>query len=629
MVDTAISKPLSLIERLKAAPWVAEAAALLAGMVYLIQTVFYAHNQESILDEGAYLYKGYLYLTGKYFPFQDYGPWTNQMPLSYLIPGFIEKVFGPGLRTGRYLAICLGLLMLIGLWLLARRLGGEWWAAGAVAAVALNPALIKTYSIAVSQVLISCMLIWILVLVLAEDRKTWQLALGSFLAGAMLLTRMNMLPVIPFLLFYIFWQHGVRAGIISTIVCLLTVLIGHAVFWPNIMRLWASWLPPALTPFLSQFRLLHRVSNVWDPSITFEDRWLSFWQGYRANFIPLTAFLIFSLPFFFSRHWKYSSYRKMGIFISLLFGSLWLAHIWASLTKNYCVYCYTSYITFFAPLGLLLVILTNRAWQSRQAGWFSWVCAALVILITTSIGLGSSQDLGVALVELPMPRVKNLHLMPGGISLWGVLENRFGLPRTMTGWLIPTLAGAIVGVLLLVGIWLIYRRLRKNRDIQASYGLFIANGLLIFGLLLSPTVVLANQNVHDCSGDVIASNEAVGRYLARVIPPGSKVYWKGSLSVVPLLQAPGVELFSPQINGAYSDKIGGDPDELRKFGLWNSELANQWFSQADYVIIEERRYTDDWKQRLESGQFDELPRSSSTTPCKDKYRLRIFQRISD
>ena len=178
-------------------------------------------------------------------------------------------------------------------------------------------------------------------------------------------------------------------------------------------------------------------------------------------------------------------------------------------------------------------------------------------------------------------------------------------------------------------LWLLYQWLRHKRDIKTSYGLFVANGLLIFGLLLSPTALLANQSVHDCSGNVIASNEAVGRYLARVIPPGSKVYWKGSLSVVPLLEAPGIELYTPQINGAYSEKIGGDPEELRKFGLWNAELANQWFGQADYVIIEERRYTDTWKQRLESGQFDELPRSSSTTPCKDKYRLRIFQRITD
>jgi hypothetical protein len=73
------------------------------------------------------------------------------------------------------------------------------------------------YSVAVPQVLIACMLVWILVLVLGDGRPLWQIVLGSLLAGLMLMTRINMLPVLPLLLLYIFWQHGVKAGILSTI----------------------------------------------------------------------------------------------------------------------------------------------------------------------------------------------------------------------------------------------------------------------------------------------------------------------------------------------------------------------------------------------------------------------------
>ena len=88
---------------------VAEIWAAIAGVVYLAQLWFHTHTQVSNLDEGNYLYKGYLFATGQYFPFQDYGPRTNHMPLSFLIPGYVQKWFGPGLRSGRYLAWFLGL----------------------------------------------------------------------------------------------------------------------------------------------------------------------------------------------------------------------------------------------------------------------------------------------------------------------------------------------------------------------------------------------------------------------------------------------------------------------------------------------------------------------------------------
>src|SRR3990172_8033653 len=84
---------------------------ILGGLAYLSQSLVYAHTQFSLLDEGAYLYKGYLFATGQYRLYQDYGPWTNHMPLAFLIPGYVQVLFGPGLRTGRYLAVGLSLLL--------------------------------------------------------------------------------------------------------------------------------------------------------------------------------------------------------------------------------------------------------------------------------------------------------------------------------------------------------------------------------------------------------------------------------------------------------------------------------------------------------------------------------------
>ena len=97
------------------APWLAKVLAIVGGVVYSIQSLFYARILPTILDEGAYLIKGYLFATGRYIPYGDYGPWMNHMPLSFLIPGYVQAWFGPGIRTGRYFSIVLGVLMLIGL----------------------------------------------------------------------------------------------------------------------------------------------------------------------------------------------------------------------------------------------------------------------------------------------------------------------------------------------------------------------------------------------------------------------------------------------------------------------------------------------------------------------------------
>src|SRR5512136_1033496 len=103
---------------------IALAFALLGMAVYLVFSIHFANTQRSTIDEGLYLYKGYLFAKGIYHPFQDYGPRAEYSPLSYLIQGYIQLWFGPGLRTGRIFAIIVGILALLGLWAAARRLAG-------------------------------------------------------------------------------------------------------------------------------------------------------------------------------------------------------------------------------------------------------------------------------------------------------------------------------------------------------------------------------------------------------------------------------------------------------------------------------------------------------------------------
>jgi len=187
--------------------WTADAVALFGLLVFFVQAMVFAHTTISNLDEGAYLLKGILFASGEYRPF-DPGISTNKAPLAFLIPGYVQLLFGAGLRTGRFLAVFFGSMAVLGTWAASRRLGGKWLAAGSVWILASSPMVIKIYSGGATQSTVACMLAWSLALSLGEKRASWQLALSGLLAGLMLLVRQNMMPLLPLLAMYAFWQHG-------------------------------------------------------------------------------------------------------------------------------------------------------------------------------------------------------------------------------------------------------------------------------------------------------------------------------------------------------------------------------------------------------------------------------------
>ena len=222
--------------------------ALLGAAIYLVQAFIYAHTTTSRLDEGDYLYKGILFATGQYHPFELYGVWMDKAPLAFLIPGYTELIFGPGLRTGRYLAIFFGSLTLLGVWVAALRIShNKWLAVAAVWVLVLSPVVIFTYSEGISQATIACLLAWTLALALGEKRSIWELTLSGFLAGVTIMTRQNMIPVLPLLVAYIFWQHGWKPAIYSLLAGGGLLIFFHILYWPYIMQLWLIWLPKSLT----------------------------------------------------------------------------------------------------------------------------------------------------------------------------------------------------------------------------------------------------------------------------------------------------------------------------------------------------------------------------------------------
>lgn len=604
--------------------------ALLGAGLYAFQLFIYAHASYSRLDESAYLYKGYLFATGQYAPF-DPGIWTNKAPLAFLIPGYIQKWFGPGLRTGRYFAIFLAMLMLLGVWLTARRLGNKSWGAAVVWLFALSISLIIVYSLAISQVIIACMLTWTLALSLGGDRKPWQITLSATLAGLMVLTRQNMVMVLPIFLLYIFWQYGGRIGLLASIAGIGVVILGHIIWWPDILRLWVPWLPFKLANFLQSFYLPDVVANSSGQALgsssgsfspTLQTRILSFFRTFRYR-LPIHLGFTVSL-FLWSPKKQSARRRKDAIFLLVLFLVLAGMHAWASLGKNYCVYCWSLYLSFFNVSAILFVIITASTWRKKLPGYLLPILFLLILILTTGMGYASFEEIGQTLYKIPVPRVKNLRILAGSIEVGTLFSNKFDVPyREVRGYL-SVFFGFGIGLLYLLGFLIIYFGFLRKKNMNITYAVLL--GFLTISLLFFPFITTVERASLD-NGDVILAHEKAGSYLAEYIPEGSAVYWDGGTSLLPLIYIPGgVRIYATQLNAYNNYRIDGDDETLLSAGYWNSSLNEKWKEEADYIVLVNYLYTGGWDAYLTPEKYDEYPRSTILLDDREDSFLRVFRK---
>jgi len=601
--------------------WLAGLLAVLGLAWYVWQSAAFARTSIPDLDEGAYLYKGLLFATQGHRPFETFGVQTNKAPLAFLIPGMVQAIFGPGLLTGRGLAILFGTLSLVAVWGAARRLSGKWPAALSVWALALSPAVIKIYSSGVTQSSVAFFMAAILALSLGEKRPLWQLTLAGLLAGAVIMVRQNMVIVLPLLVLYLWWQHGWRSALWAGLAGAVVLLVFHILYWPYIMQLWTPWMPGGIASLFAAYSLPQDGVPTWNPQIDAIGRTLSFFQGARFHVVAMVGLGLGLLLWPNRRAWVSAEHFRAAVFLAALFVGLLLMHSWAAISNDYCVFCFTPYVAFFSNVAILFVAVMWGALERNAHPWRQVVIALVVLIFFTGIGFSAFEDLGDGLLTLSVPRIRDGWFQPGFATLWDVLSNKFSLERNTAEKIVSTAAGALTGLAFLLVAFLV----KRWKFPHVNFGYLLAVSILALGLILSP-LLAGSAGRPDCADmDLVASNEQVGRHLAEVIPPGSQVYWNGGLSVAPLLYAPQIHIYLPQINDGYAYRVGGDSHELLKYGLWNDILAAQWMQAADYVIVEAWRYPK-MRADLPEATFVELPRFRVQTSCIEGSDLRIFQR---
>jgi hypothetical protein len=610
--------------------------ALAGGLLYLAQSITYMFTSASMLDEGLYLVKGWYFATGRYVPFEDYGPLTNHMPLAFLIPGYVLKWFGANLLTGRAYAVVLGTAALVALWWLVRKIASDWWAVFAVWAVALNVALVRIYSLALSQVLVTFLLTLTLLLSLRREPRPWYALLAGVLCGAMVMVRVNMLPFAGLWILYLLWQHTFpgsspkskkkikrdwQTPALALLGFAIPLLLIHALYWPNILRLWVYWIPETWVPWLQQFYTPWDkfTGFKWNPGwawlTNLEDiNWnpiLSFWQGLRFNFVVVIGIVLNLLLWPPRKSWPGEFKFRLAVFLNLAFVFLLLFHAWASVGGQSChEFCFSGYLGFFTSLGIAAIGVTAPHWR-RQLHWAHQLAVVLVVIILTAgIGFASGEDTGKFLAELEIPRASG-----GSFPLWGVFENRFATTYRDARKVIPALAGLAFGATLFAA-GLAYAIRRRSPATAASATLL---ALFILGYALAPTPLLSGGDATlSCGGNLPAAYAAVAAQLSPFIQAGETLYYHGPNSPAILLYLPAVEIFPPQLNNVFSfndEDPNADTDELYRFGYWNEELKQTWKREADLVLLEARRYPE-WDALVEAGVFDIVVQTGVVEPCR-------------
>jgi len=612
------------MKKIRNIPYLFEVIAILGLMVYIAQSWYYVNTLDSIGDEGSYLYKGYLFARGDYRPFQEYSFWTNKAPLSFLIPGYIQLWFGPGLGVGRYFALIVSVIMLVGVWITARRLGGKGWAAVAIWVFALSDANTAVSSEAVSQGLVACMMAWVFVFTLGEDQPLWQLVAGSGLSVLVVMTRQNMAVVPPLLIAYIFWQYGKKAGWWTLITSAVLFIGFHAAYWPGILQLWSPWLPRSLTPFLDYFRDVS-ASGVTFAGIDTISRLQSFATGIHDHFFVLCGAVSALILWPKRSSWKSANQFKMGVLLAVMFFTLFLMHTWASLPTSYCVYCFSGYHTFYNVAGLLLVVIvfSNPINDSTPRRLILMVC-----LLFFAINLGIYYYKGWAdwlLDHIQLLRFNRI-FTDGDFSfasLRNILTYIFDLPLEIQKRIGAAIGGLIAGLILILLVWALHRFFLP----KSQPGKFALTNLLLASFLIVGTVYPATikDSWNECSMNYLSYYEKAGKMLSSLVPPGSLVYWKGSgRQLAFMLYMKDIRIFPPQIHagGGYTS---GNTDRLLKFGRYNEELDKQWRASADILMIWNEYMTPEFQNFLKQPKYDQVRFDmGGLAQCEDA--LFVFRR---
>lgn len=633
----AILEKNTIYHRIKKNPIIPIIVMGLAGFLYSFQAWQFTRTQRSLLDEGNYLLKGYLFVTKQYVPYQDFGVWTNKMPLAFLVPGYIQKIFGPGLLTGRNYALVLSLLILVLAVIIGVRLGGKWGGALTAVVLAFSPAPLKVYTRVLTEGLTAVMLLIVLLCILGRDRPTWQLLIGSFVAGLIPVTRLNLIPVLPLVILYVLIEYGWKKGLISLAVSLTPLIAFHWLYWPGIFfQLWAKWIPSGLIPARDLWKLgFGDALQVRQTNFTNVERLLAFTQGIRFHLPALLGvFVSISL---WPVDWPDRSRKRTALFLLVLFGVLFILHMWAAIFKDYNIHAFFRYLCSFSFLGVFLVLTTWDQWNFKLKKWRQFTIGSSLLVLALLVGYSISEQssaLGVWFKDL-LENGFYVFSGEGYKQIWNWWDGF----QTRLGWdYAATFQALVLGfsILLIVLSVLVMRGIKRRRlknGLAVQPGAILPQVLILvylLGILISPTKVFGRGFVfYDCP-KALRQYEVAVNQTAPLINQGEQVFYVGKDTQVVLLsmvERKGIQIYPQQLNAYNSYYLGGDSLEITRRGLWNEAIAQEWVDRSQVLLFEQQAiagYFEETAAGLDLSDFELVGETNNT--CTYDQRIYIYRK---
>ncbi|MCB2178489.1 hypothetical protein KQH61_03650 [bacterium] len=614
-------------------------AALLGFAFYLSRSIQYAQTIPSnVWDESGYVYYGWLFTSGKFAPFEDFGPWTNQMPVSYFLPGLAQMLFGVGLRSARYMSVLMGALTVLGLALAANRARSAGWAALIVWAVALNPGWVKAFSQVFSQGMVSFFFAWVIFFLVKKYPENWELFAAALLASLASMTRINVLPFTAMVVLYIWFAHGRKAGFWAILGAAIPFAAIHLLYWPDILKIWSYWIPSQIFPPIADYRSPWREVFVpdnfswWPVSAWWNDPQHLVWRGIdalgnalRANFIAWFGVVLTLFLFPAQRDWKSRQDRELTIFFIISFFIMLAFHLWAALGANSCFFsCLPGYFMFFNLLGIFAVVMSAPSWKKRTKVLPYLIFLALCVLTLVAFEFQNQndfRDLRYTIVAdvlngdpAKLQNNDTAATEPTG-AFWDFLQEKTGFDSyrwlrflwlnefftRVLWWIIP-----LTIVVLLP--WGSYKLLHALGADPGAYRSFNLAFLLVFGAIFAGIQLFGQSlDVTTCDANIIDRQEEIGTLLAETIPAEAQIFWDVK-SDIPLLYMDYTLPYMPQshFRFTYLGDQPADQDLMQKYGWWNYDLGQEWITQSDYVVTENRLYDGlwGWESLVEAGEFD-------------------------
>jgi hypothetical protein len=390
------------------------------------------------------------------------------------------------------------------------------------------------------------------------------------------------------------------------------------------MAAWDRWIPKAVQPFFSAWVYQGGGTFAWSSESSIYQKILIVFASIQVNFLPIFGAIAIWLSWpkegFKDRH----QFRTV-LFLSIVFVGLYLAHAWASLGKDYCPFCLINYVTFFSPVGILCFFAFLPGAKERRPLLPAWLVGGVIMLLIAVLGYNNYDRFGQPLASINIPRISNFSLQPGTVELWRMLANKFGFSFQFVRMLLPTLAGFLLGALVL-GIGYGVAKWSGKSSLLSNPVYALVSVVMVMGILLSPTLLLGGMDPKaECRQNILTSYEKIGTELAQRIPPGSQIYWRGDVSPTALLYVPGIKIYPPQLNAIYSLVLNSDTTQALRHGYWNEELRQKWLSEADIVLVRDSEFMS-LSKFLSPEAFDELEATAPAFPCAPETRIRIFKR---